>query len=242
MAVTIEQNTGKDSSGLDRYGRRGIIMGILIIFITLIILLISAGQFNWINAWVLAGLYLALTVVYSVVLIKKDPQLLNERGKFMKRETKTFDKFFYVFWRPLSIATLIIAGFDAVRYGWSHMSLIMNILGFMLSALGCALTFWAMAVNTHFEAFVRIQMDRGHHVCAYGPYKAIRHPGYLGSILTTLGMPLILGSWWAVLPSVAIVFLLIFRTAMEDLTIKKALPGYKEYTETTQHRLIPLLW
>lgn len=242
MSQSVNSQTAKDRLGLDRYGRRGLFIGVISIVPLLAILLVSAGTIKWINAWVMAGLYLVLTVIYSVVMIRKNPELLNERGKFMKVGTKTFDKFFYAFWRPLSLVALIIAGFDAVRYGWSHMSLALNALGLTLLVLGVALPLWAMAVNTHFEATVRIQVDRNHQVCAAGPYKSVRHPGYVGAILTTLGMPLILGSLWAFLPSVAIIFLFIFRTAMEDRTLTRELSGYKEYTEVTRYRLIPLIW
>jgi protein-S-isoprenylcysteine O-methyltransferase Ste14 len=242
MSQSINSPTAKDRFGLDRYGRRGLFIGLISIVIVLVILLVSAGTIKWINAWVMAGLWLVLTVIYSVVMIRKNPGLLNERGKFMKEGTKTFDKFFYAFWRPLSIAALIIAGFDAVRYGWSHMSLALNVLGLTLLVLGVVVPLWAMAVNTHFEAFVRIQLDRNHQVCMTGPYRSVRHPGYVGAILTTVGMPLMLGSWWAVIPSVAIVFLFIFRTAMEDRTLTKELSGYKDYTEMTRYRLIPLIW
>ena len=242
MSQSINSPTAKDRLGLDRYGRRGLFIGVISIAPVLAILLVSAGTIKWINAWVMAGLYLVLTVIYSVVMIRKNPELLNERGKFMKEGTKTFDKFFYAFWRLLSLVALIIAGFDAVRYGWSHMSLALNTLGLTLLILGVVIPLWAMAVNTHFEATVRIQVDRNHQVCTTGPYKSVRHPGYVGAILTTLGIPLILGSLWAFLPSVAIIFLFIFRTALEDRTLTKELSGYKEYTEVTRYRLIPLIW
>jgi protein-S-isoprenylcysteine O-methyltransferase Ste14 len=242
MSQSINSVTATDRLGLDRYGRRGLFIAAISIVIMLVILLASAGTIVWINAWVMAGLYLVLTVVYSVAMIRKNPGLLNERGKFMKKGTKTFDKYFYAIWRPLSLAALIIAGFDAVRYGWSRLSLALIILGLTLLVLGFALSLWAMSVNSHFEAFVRIQEDRGHQVCTTGPYKLVRHPGYVGAIMTTVGMPLFLGSWWAFLPSTAIVFLFIFRTAMEDRTLTKELPGYKEYTEITRYRLIPLMW
>lgn len=242
ISQSINSVAAKDRLGLDRYGRRGLFIGLISIVPVLAILLVSAGTIEWINAWMMAGSFLVLTVIYSAVMIRKNPELLNERGKFMKKGTKTFDKFFYAFWRPLSIAALIIAGLDAARYEWSHMSLALNALGLTLLVLGVALPLWAMAVNTHFEVTVRIQVDRGHQVCTTGPYKSVRHPGYVGAILTTLGMPLILGSLWAFLPSVVIILLFIFRTAMEDRTLTKELPGYKEYTEVTRYRLIPLIW
>ena len=136
----------------------------------------------------------------------------------------------------------ILAGLDAVRYEWSNMSMIWIIFGIVITIPGFAITYWAMAVNKFFEPTVRIQEERGHKVCKEGPYKFVRHPGYVGLILFTLGGPFILGSWWALLPSGLIVFLVFFRTALEDRTLQKELSGYREYAEVTKFRLIPRVW
>ena len=69
--------------------------------------------------------------------------------------------------------------------------------------------FWAMAVNTHFEATVRIQEDRNHKVCTTGPYRFVRHPGYVGFILSTLSAPFIIGSWWSLVPAGMIAVLVV---------------------------------
>jgi protein-S-isoprenylcysteine O-methyltransferase Ste14 len=102
---------------------------------------------------------------------------------------------------------------------------------------------WAMAVNTHFEKTVRIQHDRGHRVIDSGPYRIVRHPGYLGAILGfTLAAPLLLGSWWSFVPAVAAVVCLIIRTSLEDRTLQNELDGYKDYAQNVRYRLLPGLW
>lgn len=99
-----------------------------------------------------------------------------------------------------------------------------------------------MAVNPHFETTVRIQDDREHRVCTSCPYKIVRHPGYVGVILGTLGIPLILGSWWGLVPGTIMILLVVMRTALEDRTLQKELTGYKEYTKITRYRLFPFVW
>jgi protein-S-isoprenylcysteine O-methyltransferase Ste14 len=101
---------------------------------------------------------------------------------------------------------------------------------------------WAMAVNEHFELLVRIQTDRGHRVVTSGPYRIVRHPGYLAAIVGGLTSPLILGSLWAFAPVVAGALLFTARTALEDRTLREELAGYQEYAARTRHRLLPGIW
>ncbi len=75
-----------------------------------------------------------------------------------------------------------------------------------------------------------------------GPYKFIRHPGYIGAVIFSLGIPLMLGSWWAVIPGILSVILYIVRTALEDRTLLDELPGYVDYAQSVKFRLIPGVW
>jgi protein-S-isoprenylcysteine O-methyltransferase Ste14 len=108
--------------------------------------------------------------------------------------------------------------------------------------LGLALSGWAMIVNAYFSTAVRIQRERGHTVCRTGPYRFVRHPGYVGYMLQSLGIPLLLGSWWALLPGVTAMALMIIRTAFEDRMLQAELPGYPEYAREVRYRLVPGIW
>jgi len=89
---------------------------------------------------------------------------------------------------------------------------------------------------------MRIQAERAHHVVTSGPYRIVRHPGYAGTILGALSVPLILGSWWTYLPAGGVALLFIVRTALEDKTLRRELDGYKAYTRHTRYRLLPGIW
>jgi len=241
MTHVTEQYLNQNNIALNRDGVRGIIREFLRPFIQIAILLISAGKFGWINAWIYIGLFLMIQIVFTVLLMRVNPQLLNERGKFMRENTKTFDKIFYAVGIPVGLGMFVIAGLDA-RYAWSAMDVGLNVLGVVIFIPTIIFGLWAMAVNTYFSTTVRIQEERGHQVCTSGPYKIVRHPGYVSFILGALGIPLILGSWWTFVPAAVLICLIIFRTALEDRTLQKELSGYKEYTTMTRYRLVPLVW
>jgi protein-S-isoprenylcysteine O-methyltransferase Ste14 len=139
----------------------------------------------------------------------------------------------------ISFPLVIAAGLDH-RYGWSPaFPLWLNIIGFILIAVGYAFGVWAFIENRFFSSVVRIQTERGHVVCDTGPYRIVRHPGYAGNILPLLGIVLALGSVWTVIPAVVALVIAIVRTALEDRTLQEELPGYREYAHRVRYRLFP---
>jgi protein-S-isoprenylcysteine O-methyltransferase Ste14 len=101
---------------------------------------------------------------------------------------------------------------------------------------------WSMLSNKYFSTMVRIQIERGHKVAMGGPYKYIRHPGYVGFIVMVLATPLSLGTFYALLMSGIATILLIIRTSLEDKTLKNELDGYLEYSNKVKYKLIPFIW
>jgi protein-S-isoprenylcysteine O-methyltransferase Ste14 len=99
-----------------------------------------------------------------------------------------------------------------------------------------------MMVNPYAETTVRIQIDRDQKVVTSGPYRIVRHPMYVGGILMYPGIAFILGSMWALALSASIAILMVWRTALEDRTLRGELPGYEEFAAVTRYRLIPWLW
>ena len=79
-------------------------------------------------------------------------------------------------------------------------------------------------------------------MCRSGPYRFVRHPGYLGYSLHSLGMAVLLGSWWALIPGVAAVAAMTTRTFLEDRTLHAELPGYPDYAAQVRYRLLPGVW
>jgi protein-S-isoprenylcysteine O-methyltransferase Ste14 len=226
---------------IDRYGVRGIVAGFVGIVLMGAILFPASGRLDWINAWVLLGVYTVSTVAYCLYMAARNPELLNERGRGFKKGTKKFDRVFFIVWRLSAIGVFLVAGLDA-RYGWSDVPLWTSAAALVAWCLAYMLPVWAMAHNRHFEATVRIQTDRDHRVVSTGPYATVRHPGYTGMIVIVPLEPIILGSWWALVPAAVIVVDVVVRTWLEDRILQAELPGYREYTTRTRWRLVPLVW
>ena len=99
-----------------------------------------------------------------------------------------------------------------------------------------------MLSNSFFSQVVRIQSDRGHAVASAGPYRFVRHPGYLGMILFEPALSTLLGSWPAILVGAICAALILLRTALEDRTLQAELEGYTEYARQVRYRLVPGVW
>jgi protein-S-isoprenylcysteine O-methyltransferase Ste14 len=137
------------------------------------------------------------------------------------------------------VIMVVLAPLDGRRFHWSHMPQWINLLGFGLMIPSFALLMWVTITNTYLSRYVRIQDDCGHQVVTTGPYRFVRHPMYASNILFFPSIPLLLGSWWALIPAVAIMGLFTLRTYLEDKTLQAELPGYKAYAHKTRYRMVP---
>ena len=99
-----------------------------------------------------------------------------------------------------------------------------------------------MSTNKFTKTHVAIQKEEGHQVVITGPYGHIRHPMYSAGLLMWLGIPLVLGSLWGLIPGGLCMLLMVVRTALEDRILTADLPGYREYSQQVGYRLIPGIW
>lgn len=201
-----------------------------------------AGRLDWLWGWV-QWLMLAATVVAQVTwVLRRNPALIAERSR-LQRGSKGWDVTVALFAAVvLPLTAWAVAALDA-RYGWTTgFPVLLNVAGAVVFGAGYAVTLWAMAANAFFSATVRLQSDRGHTVVSDGPYRWMRHPGYLGAIVFQVGVPLLLGSWSSLVPGVASAALYVVRTSLEDRFLQSELPGYADYAARTRFRLIPGVW
>ena len=203
------------------------------------LLFLAAGRWDYWQGWVYLGLNTMILLLMGLVLTK-NMALVEERlspGHGMKG----WDKVYFALSTPLYFVALVLGGLDA-RFGWSALPLPFYLAGVAVYLLGQAVFLWARYTNVYFSSVVRIQADRGQTVCRDGPYRYVRHPGYVGGILFAASMGLVLGSAWATLPQLGASALLVWRTAREDATLLAELPGYAEYAAGTRYRLVPGVW
>ena len=208
-----------------------------------LILFLSAGTVNWIWGWIFLGVLTLHLLAHPLLLIPRNPELLVEREKgFLATEVKPWDKRLTSLAGGLMMLTWVIAGLD-YRFQWTgQLALIYHLGGLLVTILGYGIFMWAMTTNAFFSEGVRLQKERGHVVVTDGPYEYVRHPGYVGTILTSLGTPLLLGSIWAIAPGIVLAGVMVIRTWLEDRMLKEELVGYREYAQRTQARLLPMVW
>ena len=204
------------------------------------ILFLAAGRTDLPMFWAYLAVLLLLTVVATVAVYRRNPELIREQRQpgAGNQDRLTVPLFVVCF-----LAHWIVAGLDAGRYGWSgSLPAALQIAG--LAAFGCgfALVVWSTVVNRFYSSAVRLQAERGQEVITSGPYRLVRHPGYLGWILFALFSGLALGSWPAAAPMLALAALIVRRTVIEDRMLLGGLQGYGAYAQTVRYRLIPGVW
>jgi protein-S-isoprenylcysteine O-methyltransferase Ste14 len=240
--MSLNDNDLKEDLILKRGIINWAIKGVLYKAYVAVVLMLSAGRWNWWAGWLYVFIFLMFDLATALEVIPKDPSLLIERSK-SHPDVKAWDKVIM----PLAAGLLPLAGWIIAglneRWTWSPaVGISWQLIGFLLTVIGHSIVVWAMSANAFFSPQVRIQEERGHQVADTGPYKFIRHPGYLGAILFTTGVPILLGSWWALIPNLIAVILYIIRTALEDQTLYEELPGYVEYVQRVKFKLIPGVW
>lgn len=237
-----ESNTSAASTTkLNRSGVRYIFKTIAYTVLHAVIFFVVAGTLDVPRGWLYYGIYLGTTIINLIIIYKFNMELMNIRGK-MQEGTKTWDKMILITWIGLLIIFDVIAGLDVGRFGWTFLNFNFAIVGIGVWIGANIIMNWAEITNKYFEGTVRIQADREHQVITTGPYKYVRHPGYIGVILAFIAMPLILGSILTFIPVGAICVLFIIRTYLEDKTLREELEGYTEYAQKTRYRLIPGIW
>jgi protein-S-isoprenylcysteine O-methyltransferase Ste14 len=219
----------------------GIILRVLIpVMIFLAIMFWAAGSWDWPRAWLFICVY-GIAVIGVILWMKKHkPELLKERMNARKMDNvKGWDKVIVNAFSYVNLSLFIVAGLDAVRFGWSHVSMAWTIIGYISFVPAGVLIFLTMKENAYLSELVRIQDDRGHQVCTTGPYALVRHPMYVGIIIFLFSLPLALGSFYALIPAAISSLLLFLRTVKEDRVLQEELQGYREYASNVRYRLIP---
>ena len=222
-------------------GTKVLVRGVAGVLSLFVLVFVSAGTLEYWQGWLYIGLNLGV-IVATLFVLRNNPQLIQERLN-PKQGMKDWDKRYFALSTPLYLGGVVLAGVDVGRFGWSPpLPVWVYAASIVAFVFGQAIFLWAKQANAFFSSVVRIQTERGQTVCREGPYRLVRHPGYVGSLIWTLAAPLILGSVWALIPAVLSDLLLLWRTAKEDETLQRELPGYVEYTRDVKYRLVPHLW
>jgi len=234
--------SGTETSPIKSHSILRLSMGLVNMVLWIAILFTSAGQLRWARGWICSFVYVGSMLVTGCLTLRSNPSLLAARAQWKHSNTKPFDKVFLMVLVPLTFVQPVVAGLDAVRFRWSSQPFWTLYLGIMLFLPSVTLIAWTLVSNPYAEVSVRIQSERGHRVVRSGPYRFVRHPMYLGSIIMFPALAWMLGSDWALAVALAMVFSFIVRTSLEDQTLCRELPEYVDFSATTRYRLFPGLW
>jgi protein-S-isoprenylcysteine O-methyltransferase Ste14 len=178
-----------------------------------------------------------LSALLLVTMLAVDPHLAKERAH---PRDEGIDDGLHFAAGFLFLLTLTVAAFSVgrLRLGFSFPNSLRDV-ALAAFALSGVLQTWVMIVNPFFSPVVRLQTERGHHLIAYGPYRFVRHPGYLGMLIAIPASALAIGSWLALVPATAFVIVIVRRARMEDRFLANCLDGYKAYAKQVKGRLFP---
>jgi protein-S-isoprenylcysteine O-methyltransferase Ste14 len=201
------------------------------------ILFLPAGSLAWPNGWIFIGSLGGLMALVLAYMIVRDPALIEKRLRF--RERRKAQK------RCIAASFFVIIPFFALpgldwRFSWSRVPLAFVVIGLALVLVGYALFFAVMRANSYASRVIEVQ--EGQKLIDTGPYALMRHPMYSANALIYLASPLVLGSWWALIPAVAILPFLVLRIRDEEAMLARELPGYAEYRERVRWRMLPGIW
>jgi protein-S-isoprenylcysteine O-methyltransferase Ste14 len=220
---------------------RAIAFFIISVSILAALIFIPARRLDYTAGWLCLALMAIGFSAVTAYVAKRTPSLIRRRMK-MGTGTPAWDRAIVYLLQVLFVAILVVGGLDAGRYRWTTLPLWLQAAGVLMMIAGMLLVGWAMGQNPHFESTVRIQTDQQHRVIDSGPYRIVRHPGYVAGILVIIGMALVLDSAWALLPAFLAAADLIIRTAAEDRFLQENLDGYRVFAKRTPCRLLPGIW
>jgi protein-S-isoprenylcysteine O-methyltransferase Ste14 len=209
----------------------------LVMPVLAVILFIPAGTLAYWEAWVYLGVLLIPFFFVIGYFLRNNPEFLERRMQMRERE-RAQRRIIGLSWIWFLLA-FILPGLD-YRWGWSDVPVPVVIAADLVVLLGYGLIVLVFRENQY--ASRTVQIEQGQQVISSGPYARVRHPMYLGTLLMYLASPVALGSYWALIPALLIIPILVARIGNEEQVLARELRGYVEYQQTTRRRLIPGIW
>ncbi len=202
-----------------------------------LLLFLPAGGLDYPNGWLFIGLLFVPMLILGIVLLIKSPALLEKR--LNAKEKQSTQKGVVALSGLLFVAGFIVAGLDH-RFGWSEMPLWVVITASVILLVSYALYAEVMRENAYLSRTIEVQEKQT--VVDTGLYGIVRHPMYAVTIWLFLAIPVVLGSWWAVLCFIPYIAVIVVRIRGEEALLEAELDGYTAYKIRVRYRLLPYIW
>ena len=196
-----------------------------------------AGGLSYWNGWLFMVTLFGPMTIALVYLYRKDRSLLEKRlrSREKQKEQKIYVKLSLVWF----VFSFLVPGFD-YRFGWSDVPMWLIFVSVAVMIFGYVLFIVAMVQNTFASRVIEIQQNQ--RVIDTGMYSVVRHPLYLAAIIMYAAWPLVLGSYYALIPTMLLPALLVYRIRNEEAYLRTNLDGYIDYSKRIKYRLIPFIW
>lgn len=202
-----------------------------------VLVFLPAMTFNYPGGWLFMALLFTPMIIMGAVMLIKSPDLLKRRLE--AKEEKGTERGVVALSGLVFLGGFLISSFD-FRYGWSSVPLWLTIVSSALFLVGYGIYAEVMRENAYLSRTVKVSENQT--VITGGLYAVVRHPMYLATLLMFLPIPLILGSFFGLIPFAFYPFLIAVRILDEEKLLTEELLGYAEYKNKTKYRLIPFIW
>lgn len=202
-----------------------------------LLIFLPAGTLSYANGWLLIGLLFVPMLIAGFVMFFKSPGFLAKR--LDAKEKQATQKGVLAFSGLMFIAGFVVAGLD-FRFGWSKMPQAVVIVASVLFLVAYGLYAEVMRENAYLSRTIKV--EEGQKVIDTGLYGIVRHPMYMATILLFLMIPLVLGSWYALIVFAFYPVIIIVRLTDEEALLTRELSGYAAYKQKVKYRIIPFIW
>lgn len=217
-----------------------LVLGLVEIVVFGLVLFLLAGTFDYWQVWVFLVVFALSTWIPSAYLLRGDPDAHERRKRAGPvAETRTVQKLLIAGWYSSLAAMVVVSALDH-RFGWSSVPTAICLAGDVLVAVGLGVTSLVVIQNSFAASTVRVEADQT--LVSTGLYGMVRHPMYTGNVITIIGFPLALGSYWGLLAVLPGLTMLILRIRDEEKLLHAELAGYREYAQKARYRLVPYMW
>ena len=202
-----------------------------------LLIFLPAGTICYPLGWLLIGLLFGPMLIAGFVMLFRSPDFLEKRLDV--KEKQATQKGVIAFSGLMFVAGFVVAGLD-FRFGWSQMPQPVTIVASVLFLAAYGLYAEVMRENAYLSRTIKV--EEGQKVVDTGLYGIVRHPMYMATIVLFLMMPIVLGSWYALMVFVFYPAIIIVRLKDEEDLLTRELPGYAAYKEKVKYRILPFIW